>query len=216
MVYNLGASLAYYTRYTINVGAGVKSIYGIDSTQAFSSSFLTEEQVVTLKVPLFYQPKGFDCNLYAVKMALAYRGVNISIESAKASIGIGENPNVNWVDGYGVHAGPLAGYIRGFRGAVVKSGFSASGLASEIMAGNPVIVYVYNGASQPYGPYQLDPGGYTAYMGMHSEVVIGFTGNVENPTSIITNDPWKGRRKLPIGTFNGLWNYMGRIAIVVQ
>lgn len=148
-------------------------------------------------------------------LALAYRGVNISTNSAKASIGVGEDPNVNWVDGYGVHIGPLSGYIRGFRSAVVKSGWSVSGLASEIMAGNPSIVYVYNGSSKPYGAYELDPGGYTAYMGMHSEVVIGFTGSVENPTSIITNDPWKGKRKLSVNTFNGLWNYMGRLAVVV-
>lgn len=216
MIYSLSSGLSYYTRYTISIGPGVQSVYGMDSVQAFSSSFLTEEQVISLKVPLFYQPKGFDCNLYAAKMALAYRGINISADSAKASIGVGEDPNVNWVDGYGVHIGPLSGYIRGFRSAVVKSGWSVSGLASEIMAGNPSIVYVYNGSSKPYGAYQLEAGGYKAYMGMHSEVVIGFTGSVENPTSIITNDPWKGRRKLPVNTFNGLWNYMGRLAIVVH
>ena len=215
MVYTFAQGLPYYTRYNINIAGGVKSVYGVDSKQAFSSTFLTEEQTLILKVPQFYQPKGFDCNLYAAKMALAYRGIGMDVGAAKASIGIGENPNVNWVEGYGVHAGPLSRYIGGFRNVAVKNGFSVQALASEIVAGNPVIVYVYNSSSQPPGPFELEVGGHTGYMGMHSEVVVGFTGSVENPTSIITNDPWKGRRKHPVGSFNGLWNYMGRTAVVV-
>lgn len=214
MIYTLAAPLEYYTRYTISVSSGVKSIYGIDSNANFSGSFTTEEQVVILKVPQFYQPKGFDCNLYAVKMALAYRGISVDPNGLKSSIGIGEDPNSSWVESYGVHWGPLSRVIGSYRSNSIRAGWNVSALATEIMNGNPSIVYVYNGASLPYGVFELS-GGYTGYMGMHSEVVVGFTGRADNPTSIITNDPWKGRRKHSIGNFYGIWGYLGNRAIVV-
>ncbi len=214
LIYSLGSELEFYNRYTVSIAPGVVSVYGLDSNQAFTSSFTTEEQVVILSVPQFYQPRGFDCNLYATKMALGFRGISLSVESAKASIGIGEDPNSSWVNGYGVHWGPLSGYISGFRSISVKGGWNVVGLATEIMNGNPSIVYVYNGASTPIGQFEL-PGGFTGFMGMHSEVVVGFTGRADNPTSIITNDPWRGRRKYTIGSFYGIWGYLGNRAIVV-
>lgn len=88
MIYTLSNSLDFYTKYTLSILPGVVSVYGIDSNQTFSSSFTSEEQIVILNVPQYYQPRGFDCNLYSAKMALAYRGVSVSVESAKASIGI--------------------------------------------------------------------------------------------------------------------------------
>ncbi len=214
MIYTFADTLDFYTKYTISVGAGVESIYGLPSKQAFSSSFTTEEQVVILPVPQFHQPRGFDCNLYATKMALAFRGVDISVDGAKASIGIGEDPNLSWVNEYGVHWGPISKLISGYRSNAIKGGWNAVGLATEVAKGNPSIVYVYNGASTPYGAFEL-PGGFTGYNGMHSEVVVGFTGRPDNPTTIITNDPWRGRRKYSVGSFNGIWGYMGNRAIVV-
>jgi len=50
---------------------------------------------------------------------------------------------------------------------------------------------------------------------MHSEVVVGFTGRHDNPTSILTNDPWRGRRKYTLGSFYNIWGYLGNRAIVV-
>lgn len=214
MIYTLAAELDFYTRYTISVGAGVGSVYGLDSNQAFSSAFTTEEQVIILPVPQFYQPKGFDCNLYASKMALAFRGVSISVDGAKASIGMGQDPNASWVDQYGTHWGPLSRFIGGYRANSIRAGWNVAGLATEVANGNPSIVYVYNGRSTPYGAFELS-GGYTGFMGMHSEVVVGFTGRPDNPTSIITNDPWRGRRKYSIGSFLGVWGYLGNRAIVV-
>ena len=214
MIYTLSNSLDFYTKYTLSILPGVVSVYGIDSNQTFSSSFTSEEQIVILNVPQYYQPRGFDCNLYSAKMALAYRGVSVSIEGAKASIGIGEDPNSSWVNEYGTHWGPLSAFVGSYRPVSVRSGWNAVGLAEEIMKGNPSILYVYNGSSQPIGAFEL-PGGFTGYKGMHSEVVVGFTGRPDNPTSILTNDPWRGRRKYTIGSLYSIWGYLGNRAIIV-
>ncbi|HRZ84996.1 MAG TPA: Ig-like domain-containing protein [Candidatus Dojkabacteria bacterium] len=214
LIYTLSNSLDFYTKYTVSISPGVVSVYGINSNQTFSSSFTSEEQVVILNVPQYYQPRGFDCNLYSAKMALAYRGVSISVDAAKTSIGIGEDPNSSWVNEYGTHWGPLSSFVGSFRPVSVRGGWNAIGLAEEIMKGNPSIVYVYNGASTPIGPFEL-PGGFTGYKGMHSEVVVGFTGRPDNPTSILTNDPWRGRRKYTLGSFYNIWGYLGNRAIIV-
>jgi len=214
MYYNFSNALQYYEKYTVKIASGVKSIYGYDSTRSYSSSFTTEEQTFILNVPQYYQPKGFDCNLYATKMALGYRGVNIDVESMRSSLGIGQDPNVNWVTGYGVHWGPVSSYISHYRSNTVKSGWNLLSLLAEVNKGNPVILFWYNGYTTPMGTKTLE-GGATGYNGMHSEVVVGYTGRVDNPTSVILNDPWRGRRYLSLSTFNWLWSYIGYRAIVV-
>ncbi len=214
MYYNFNNVLQYYKKYTVTISSGVRSIYGYDSTRSYYSFFTTEEQTFILNVPQYYQPKGFDCNLYATKMALGYKGVSISIEGMRSTLGIGQDPNVNWVTGYGVHWGPVSSYISRYRNNSVKSGWNLLSLLAEVNKGNPVILFWYNGYTTPMGPKTLE-GGYTGYGGMHSEVVVGYTGRVDNPTSIILNDPWRGRRYLSLSTFNGLWSYLGYKAIVV-
>lgn len=214
MYYSFNSALQYYKKYTVTIGSGVKSIYGYDSTRSYSSSFTTEEQIFILNVPQYYQPKGFDCNLYATKMALAYRGISISVEEMRSTLGIGQDPNMNWVTGYGVHWGPVSSYISRYRNNAVKSGWNLLSLLAEVNKGNPVILFWYNGYTTPTGAKTLE-GGFTGYGGMHSEVVVGYTGRVDNPTSVILNDPWRGRRYLSLGTFNGLWSYLGYKAIVV-
>jgi len=214
MYYNFSSALQYYKKYTVTIASGVKSIYGFDSTRSYSSSFTTEEQVFILNVPQYYQPKGFDCNLYATKMALGYRGVNINVESMRSALGVGLDPNADWVTGYGVHWGPVSSYISGYRSNSIKSGWNLLSLLAEVNKGNPVILFWYNGYTTPMGTKILD-GGATGYNGMHSEVVVGYTGRVDNPTSVILNDPWRGRRYLSLSTFNWLWSYIGYRAIVV-
>ncbi len=206
--------LAYDTRYTVTVSPGVVSKYGIDSVDKFTYVFTTRVRTFILSIPRYYQQETFTCNIAAARMALAYRGVHVTESQIKSAIGTGGNPNSNWVEGYGVHADPLATYIRRHRSATVHRGWSASALAKEIESGNPVILYWYNRRSQPKGAFILDSGA-TGYKGMHSEVVVGFTGSSDNPRSFIVNDPWRGRLTYSRSLFDSTWSYMNRTAIVV-
>lgn len=214
LIYYTAGKINYSTRYTVSVSAGVKTIDGLDSTENFSYYFVTRDNIFTLSVPWYKQQESFTCNIAATKMALAYRGVYVSESQIKSAIGTGGDPNVNWVPDYGVHWGPIASYIGNYRSVSVKSGWNVAALAKEVEKGNPVIVWWYNRYSQPAGSFTLESGA-TGYTGMHSEVVRGFIGDSSNPTSLMTNDPWRGQLTYGQSSFVSTWGYLGYTAIVV-
>ncbi|MDY0096822.1 MAG: Ig-like domain-containing protein [Candidatus Dojkabacteria bacterium] len=215
LYYKFANTLPYSTKYTVSIGKGIKAIYGIDSTSTISTSFTTKHQTFLLNVPLYYQQESFTCNLAAARMVLAYKGVSVSESSIKSSVGVGLDPNADWVDKYGVHWGPISSYISS-KGVsnTVKSSWNLTSALSEVKKGNPVLVYVYNGRTLPKGAFTLD-GGYTGYKGMHSEIIVGYIGTPESPTTVITNDPWLGRRYQSVSSFKYYWSYLGYIGIVI-
>jgi len=215
MTYSINQTLEYSTTYTSTVTAGIKTINGLDSTIKYTNKFTTKSNIVSLKLPWYSQQENFTCNIAATRMVLAYRGIYRSESSIKSSIGTGLNPNANWVAGYGVHAGPINSYISGYRGTTYKKGMSITDLTAAIDAGNPVVTWVYNRYSTPYGSFTL-PGGYTGYKGMHSEVVRGYIGNASNPTHILINDPWRGQYSYRVSTFKSIWGYLGYTGIIVK
>ena len=148
-------------------------------------------------------------------MALAFYGNLVSEQDILAQIGNGNDPNSNWVDGYGVHIEPIAGYINKFRETEIKTNWSIAGITDAVSQGYPVILWVYNRYSQPAGPFQL-ASGEVGYMGMHSEVVRGFIGPKDNPEYILTNDPWRGQLTYSRATFESIWRYIGNTALVVK
>lgn len=218
MTYATAGKLSYSTRYEIKIAPGVKTLYGLDSEEEFKSAFTTRSQTFTLAVPMYYQNQrvqNFDCNLAAGQMVLAYRGVNVTQDDIRYGIGIGENPDTHWVEGYGTHPDPVANYLRS-RGLSVeiKRGWNTVALAKEVEKGHPVIVWWYNRYSTPKGTFTL-PGGYTGYKGMHNEVVRGFVGSSSKPIYLLTNDPWRGQLTYSRSLFEATWNYINYTAIVV-
>ena len=215
LYYKFANTLPYSTKYTVSISKGIKAIYGIDSTSTISTSFTTKYQTFLLNVPLYYQQESFTCNLAATRMVLGYKGISSSESAIRSYIGIGQNPDADWVDKYGVHWGPISSYIssRGVSNSVKRSWNLTSAL-QEVKNGNPVLVYVYNGRTLPKGAFTLD-GGYTGYKGMHSEVIIGYIGTPESPTTVITNDPWLGRRYQSPSSFKYYWSYLGYTGIVI-
>ena len=232
-------SLAYGTKYTYSFAAGIKSAKGKDSTKTFSYSFTTRAQTITLNVPHYRQPYSFACNVTAARMVLAYKGISRSVDQIYASIPHSSPTNKEgntWGDpdagfvgpitsgGYGVHWGPISSYLSG-QGVSnqVRRGMSVSQLAKEIEAGRPAIVWWWNQINKaadggPISQSWTTPGGknVNTIVGMHSEVVIGFNGSSDNPTSFIVNDPRGSTRTIPVGTFKYLWGIFGNTAVVVN
>jgi uncharacterized protein YvpB len=94
---------------------------------------------------------------------------------------------------------------------------SISDLANEVAQGHPVILWWQNGWSAPNDISWTTPDGQYIYAinGMHSEVAVGFIGPTDNPTHIIVNDPWRGRRELEVGYFKSLWGYFNNTGVVI-
>lgn len=213
MVFSFNHSLDYSTKYSIKLKKGIKTVYGLDSNEDYNYSFTTKNKLFSLVIPMYYQSELFTCNIAATRMALAYRGVNLSENSIKAAVGEGGDPNINWVRSYGVHWDPIYNFISKYRSVSLKTNWNVTDLLKEVQAGNPVITWGYNQLGSS-GSFVLNSGA-AGYHGMHSLVVKGFAGNVENPTSIIVNDPWRGPRTISISSFKSLWAYLGNTALVV-
>lgn len=213
MVFSLSRSLDNSTKYSIKLKSGIKTVYGLDSNEDYTYSFTTKNKVFSLDIPMYSQSETFTCNIAATRMVLAYEGITLSEDSIKAAVGEGGDPNENWVEGYGVHWGPIYNFISKYRSVSLKRDWNVVDLVKEVQRGNSVIVWGHNQLGSS-GAFKLDSG-VTGYRGMHSVVVKGFVGNVENPTSIIVNDPWRGPRTMSVSSFKSLWAYIGNTALVV-
>lgn len=216
MIYNIAGKIGYSTNYSYGVTKGIKTIYGIDSDQDFSYSFATKDNIFILNVPQYYQPYGsFICNVVSAKMALSYYGIYRDEYGIVNSLGYGNNPDANFVNNYGTHWDPIANYISSQgRTAVARRGMTVAELTNEVQNGHPVIIWWYNGVSTP-AMQTLYLGGGVGYRGMHSEIVTGFVGNPNNPTTIITNDPWLGPSWYNTDEFIRNWSNFGYTGVVV-
>jgi uncharacterized protein YvpB len=213
--------LADYQSYTVKIDSGVKTIYGLDSKDAFSSSFVTKIPKFELNVSAYRQAHMYTCMSSAARSAMAYKGVSLSEDTISSKIGYDSTPwsgtwseggavwgdpdvgivgdingkadDIGW--GYGSHWNPVASAINSFGvGAEVKSGWSVAGIASEIAKGNPVIIWWVNGVWPAYEVNWKTPGGKSVrgVNSMHVQVVKGFTGTVDNPQSFVVTDSGYG------------------------
>ena len=241
MIFDTAEDMDYSTSYTVYIAAGVKTVQGLDSVTAFSLVFSTEPQTIVLNVPQIYQTHRFTCNITAAAMLVSFKGIasgemtvyneiakdNTSCTKVDDTIVEWGNPNSGYVGdidgssycgGYGIYWNPVSSYLssKGISNRIF-SGWSVSDLAKEIEAGHPALIWGQNGWASPTDKSWSTPTGDYIYAinGMHSEVAVGFMGTPDNPTHIITNDPWRGRRIHTIEQFNVFWGYFGHTGIVV-
>jgi len=240
------SGLAYGTKYTVSIATGVKSVYGLDSAQGYSAAFTTQLQSVMLNVPSYHQSHMYSCMASAARSALAFKGSYVSEDYLLSLIGYDSTPfsgtwgdpnavwgnpysgivgnvdgksgGVNW--GYGAYWGPTAKAINNYRASEVKTGWNVSGIAQEIANGNPVIVWWVNGVWPAYEVFWKTTGGDSVrgVNSMHVQVVKGFTGTVDNPTSFTVTDSGYGypARTYDVGTFKAKWGWFGNSAVVVR
>ena len=231
--------LSYETKYTLKIKSGVVSVNGLDSNEEFSSTFTTQNEITTISVPYYQQYQRYECEILALRMALAYRGVYASTSAVHSRVGVDPTPynsaNNTWGDpdshfvgdisgaskGYGTNLGPLSRVAQSYgRQTKVGSNWSISQLTTEVSKGNPVIVLAQNGYSTPTNISWHTPGGkyVHAINGTHAYVVVGFKGPASSPTSILLQDPWYrggSRRWHSISYFSSLWSYHSNSALVV-
>lgn len=232
--------LNFSTTYTAKISPGVKAILGLDSEKEFKITFTTRSNEVLISIPQYYQSQQwnaagrFGCNLFAAKMVLAYKGYNVDIVNLVSEIGFNDQQvdgkwvgdpnkvfvgtyNASW--GYGVYWNALKKVFdnRGIA-TEIRSNWNVSGIAAEIEAGHPVIIWRYNGESANYdSDWVAGDGTYVdAINGQHGGVVTGFRGTPQNPTQLFLNDPWYGPFWVDINTFNYWWGRLDKHALIVK
>lgn len=226
------------TSYQIAIQPGVQVKYGKPNSQVLATSFSITPDTFELKVPLVKQQHNFTCYSAASLMVLQYRNINqfnelnfldqIGYDSTSRNFSTNTwgNPNSSIVGsydgsgsgGYGVHWQPVADAISKYRPVEVKQKWNLSDLLKEVEAGNPVMVWWVNGVWPAKDVSWNLPSGEKVYTvnGMHVEVVRGYIGPIDNPTYILTNDPWRGKRQYTPEQFANLWQWFSNTAIVVK
>jgi uncharacterized protein YvpB len=229
--------LSFNTTYTVRIAEGISSIYGLPNEKSFSSTFTVRSNQVVISMPQYYQPQSppsFSCNVYAARMALAWKGFNVGIISLISEMGYNDrtDSNGNWLGnpykeyvgtydgswGYGVYWGPIQKLFtnRGIQ-TELKEGWNLSGLAQSIEKGNPVIIWRYNGESYNQDKNWIAEDGtfVRAINGQHGAVVTGFKGTSDNPTHILLNDPWYGKIWIQASLFDYYWSRLGRVGLII-
>lgn len=176
--------------------------YGsILSTTISSSSLMASGQsrvaqynvadTTILPIIFDHQDETYTCEAAAAKMALAYLGYPVSerdILDRTGRVGPSGDPNQNFVEGYGVHPGPVARAIN-----MINNGASATEWSGDINAlyqrlvvGGVTVVWM----NQSFGA------GYHE----HAVTVMGFRNG-----NILYMDPWYGQMEESVDTFVGKW-----------
>lgn len=215
-------NLKHQTAYTVKIGKDAPSEYGLPLPSDQVISFTTSEDQVQLTVPFYKQQTLFTCNIAAARMLLAFRGVSVTERDLIDKIGLGGkrgsgNPHKGYVDDFGTFWEAVLKGVTAYRSAHLLENGSLSDLLTEVKKGNPVMTWGWNGWSDPHSiSWTSTDGTYiNAVNGMHSMVVRGFSGSVDNPTKIYVNDPWRGQYTLDKDTFMRRWNYY-KIALVME
>jgi uncharacterized protein YvpB len=198
--------------YSASIGAGAASLQGLPSNKVFNTSFTTPQPVVRLPVPNYKQDFALSCEMSALRMVLAFRGVQASDLAILQAVGYSprnrdrsnnswDDPNLMFVGsvngrqnetGYGVYAGPIVKAAGAYgRPASASYGVGAGFIAQNIHSGNPVIVWGWNKKNLP-DSWNSPSGPVQAWVGEHARVVTGVVGRPESPVGFYVNDPATG------------------------
>jgi uncharacterized protein YvpB len=190
---------------------------------------------VNLNVPIMKQEKSLSCEAASLRMALSYKGINISEEELINRIGFDKTPKIGdtWgdpqygfvgsisgrqmVNGYGVYWKPIYNVASELRPVYFFENYNLIKLLEEVSDDNPVIIW--GSTINNYMPtYWRTVFGRLIYAvhGEHTRVVKGFRGHISNPTYIIVNDPIDGEQYWAVKDFLENWKYFNNSGVVVR
>lgn len=207
------------TVYVATLKSGIKSRFGLDSTENYQISFSTVQSVFKLSVPVYLQQHTLSCELATLRMALAYRQFAKTEEELLIQVGYDPSPRRGniWGDpyetfvgnidgkqmstGYGVYWPPIARVANLYTKAAEFSGLSITDILKEVERSNPVIIWTYSKSGIPTYWFTTSGERIFAASGEHTVVVVGFVGSVDDPSQIIVNDPLIGQIYLSLSEF---------------
>jgi len=197
---------------------------------------IEEPKVILLDIPLDWQDYPLSCEAASLKMALGFKGLNVSEDDIMEKIGydptprekdIWGNPYQGYVGdingeicetGYGVYWQPVAKAASNWREAESFSEWGAEDLAREIREGNPIIFWgtlpkeKLNDCSwfTPEGEY------IKAFKETHVRLIVGFIEEDGGPSKIIINDPLSGRLYWSLSYFLTNWKSFNYSGVVIR
>jgi len=234
LIYTPAANMPLDTTYSITLAKGIKSQAGQPSVEDYTWSFATQPTIVRLNVPYDHQDYALSCEVAALKMALAYKGVGVSEDQLMNIVGYDPTPHSGDVwgnpykafvgsitgrqstTGYGVYWDPIAKAANVYRSGQAFTNGTVQQLTAAVNSGNPVVVWGNVGSGT-----RVDwktPEGVTIYAinGEHARVVKGYVGPADNPSKIIVNDPLYGEIVYNTSSFKSNWATLFKAGVIVQ
>ena len=192
-----------------------------------------------LDIPLHHQEQAATCEVAALEMALAGRGIARYERALLALTGVdGRPPMVDaaggiarWGDpnaafvgdpngsppahtGYGVYAAPIARAATGSGAAVsaAGTGVAPAAIYAAVESGHPVVAWVTNDyRAEPLWTWRAWDGAEVGYsLREHAVAVIGVT-----PAAVLLNDPYFGQRWHSRAEFEASYSTFGDMAVVI-
>jgi uncharacterized protein YvpB len=192
-----------------------------------------------LDIPLHHQQQAATCEVAALEMALAGRGIATDERSLLALTGIDGrapvvdaaggivrwgNPNAAFVGdpngsppahtGYGVYAAPIARAATGSGATVSASGtgIAPQAVYAAVESGHPVVAWVTNDyRAEPLSTWRTWDGAEVGYsLREHAVAVIGVT-----PAVVLLDDPYYGQRWHSRAEFEASYSTFGDMAVVL-
>jgi|GEM_PF-2669710 len=184
--------------------------------EILNNSTFSADSVAKLKIPIYRQTYRQSCESSALRMAFAYRGIEITDLDVMELMNYDDKPaekvDSEWIwgnphemfvgykdgdqtnmTGYGVFAEPIVAASEKLgRPAALKNEVKPEWLAQHIYAGNPVLLW---GISIKISDVKWKtPTGeeITVPMRTHTRLVVGVRGDPLNPTGFYINDPANG------------------------
>ena len=192
-----------------------------------------------LEVPFLRQEHALSCEVAALRMALAYRGIAVTERELLDAVGVDPAPRrrapdgtTTWGDpdvafvgdvdgstgrtGYGVYAGPIGKVAGQYRKAKTLSNATPQALADAIAQGNPVVVCGFLGRGRLIPWQTLGGRMIPAIEGEHARVAMGYTGTQDEPTGFFLMDPVYGEQYWKLDAFLMNWGALRKMGVVVE
>lgn len=234
MIFTPSSNMSLDTGYTVKLASGIESDAGIPSNREYAFTFNTQPTIVRLDVPYDHQDYALSCEVAALKMALAYKGVAVTEDQLMNIVGYDPTPHSGntWgnpykafvgsitgrqsTTGYGVYWEPILKAARAYREGDYFVNGTIQRLTEEINKGNPIVVWGNAGPGTRVD-WQT-PDGETIYAinGEHARVVKGYIGSPSSPTKIIVNDPLYGEIIYNTATFEANWGTLFKAGVIVR
>jgi uncharacterized protein YvpB len=189
--------------------------------------------VYRLNVPWHRQEHALSCEIASLKMALSGAGLNVPEAELIAALRFDPTPRQNGIwgdpytgfvgdidgkmmgDGYGVYWEPIARVGLKYRRTEVIQGGSLPQLMYHLNQNRPIVVWGYFGRGNEVN--WTTPAGrqIRGVNGEHARTLVGYTGSMTAPESLILLDPIYGELRWSVDEFLNNWGALENGAVVV-
>lgn len=218
-IINFPAKITYALRF---------AVYKLSQTGSVKSA-----AAIKLDINPHRQEQSLSCEVAALKMALAGVGIVVSESELTEKLKFDPTPKQGkiWGDpqqgfvgringqmpatGYGVYDQPIAELANLYTKAEVLEEKTPQNLASQLLAGRPVVIWGYYGRGRNLSWTTPDGREIKAVNGEHARTLIGFSGNAQGPKGFYLIDPIFGPLYWTTEQLTKNWNALDRMAVVI-